>query len=96
MEAKRRIVERLIQGADLSEEALPKQEIVEIVGDHRVLIENHCGLVHYSREMICVKVRFGTLRICGSSLELARMTFEQLAVTGIIESVTIVKKEDAV
>lgn len=66
--------------------------LVELAGDHRVLIENHRGVTEYGTERICVKVKYGTLCICGCEMEVAKMTKEQLVITGRIGSVTILRR----
>jgi sporulation protein YqfC len=85
-------IERLAETADLQGEAFPGQSLVEVYGDRRVLIEHHGGVTEYGREKIRVKVRYGHLCICGSCLELARMTAEQLVITGRIDSVSIIRR----
>lgn len=88
----RYFLERLADGADLSGESLPGVPIVEIAGDHRVLIENHFGVKEYSRERITVKVKYGFVCVCGCHLELMRMTAEQLVICGRIDSVTVQRR----
>ncbi len=85
-------LERLAEDADLSMEPMPGQPIVEIAGDSRVLIENHFGVKGYSREKILIKVKYGTLCVCGCGLELLRMTREQLVVRGRIDAVTLQRR----
>lgn len=82
-------IERFAESADLQGEALPGQPLLELYGDRRVLIEHHSGVTQYSREQICVRVRYGHLSVCGCGLELARMTAGQLVITGKIESVML-------
>ena len=84
-------IERLAQQADLQGEAFPGQPLVEIYCDKRLLIENHRGVVGYSDNEICVRLKFGLLRICGSCLELAKMSHRQLVITGRIDSVHIMR-----
>lgn len=81
--------DRLTERADLWEEPLPGQPIVEVAGTERVLIENHGGVLSYSRECITVKVRFGCIQICGCGLKIRRMSREQLIVGGRIDSVSL-------
>lgn len=80
-------LERVAQAADLTTEPLPKLPLVELAGEHRVLIENHHGVIQYGCEEICVRVNYGYISILGSNLELARMTKEQLVITGRIDAV---------
>ncbi len=78
------IFQELTLGADLPGESLPRQLLVELIGDSRVLIENHCGVTAYGRNEICVKTNCGLIHICGEGLELARMSKEQLVILGNI------------
>lgn len=68
---------------------LPRQSVVEIGGDRRVLIEEHFGVQEYSRDTITVKVRYGCVTVCGGDLELTRMTREQVVICGRIDAVTL-------
>ncbi len=77
---------------DLPDEAMPFQPLIEIVGNKRVLIEHHCGITVYGSELICVKVKFGCVCVSGCSLELARMSKEQLIITGSIDSVRLERR----
>lgn len=67
--------------------------IIEIAGDQRILIENHCGVVTYGKEMIVVKVKYGSVSIAGSGLDIANMTKEQLVIFGTIQSITLHRRE---
>ena len=77
---------------DLPEEPIPVQPLVEIAGQGRVLIEHHCGVTEYRREAICVKVKFGHIRVEGRGLELSRMTRQQLIICGCIDSVRLERR----
>jgi len=89
MNQRRNIWERVVMEADLPGETLPGYPLVEIVGEERVLVENHQGVTAYSCHEICVKVRYGSLSICGNGLQLARMSRNQLVVTGRICGVSL-------
>ncbi len=92
MKQERRWLERLADGADLPGEPLPGQPLVELAGDRRVLIEHHRGVTQYSRDMICVKVRYGIVRVNGCGLELSRMSREQLVISGRIDCISVVRR----
>lgn len=85
-------MERLTDSADLSAEPLPGQPLVELAGERRVLIEHHKGVTQYTREQICVKVKFGHVRIDGCGLELNRMSKEQLIISGRIDGITLLRR----
>lgn len=84
---------RLAADPDLPGELLPGQSLVELTGDNRVLIENHRGVVEYSRCRIGIAVGFGLLQVCGHCLELARMTREMLVITGQVERIELVRRD---
>jgi len=84
---------RLTDAAQLHDEAIPHQPLVEIMNDQRVLIENHQGVVEYGTNQIRVNVRFGTVTVCGCDLELARMMKRQLIVAGRIDSVHLHRRQ---
>lgn len=85
-------LDRLTENTDLMGEPLPGQPVIEIAGEGRVLIEHHMGVREYSRERIGVKVKYGTVVICGHCLELSRMTREQLVISGRIDGVSLVRR----
>ena len=82
-------MERVTAAADLQDEPIPGLPLVEIAGDRRVLIEHHRGVTQYGSCCISVRVKFGTVVISGSHLELARMTAQQLIITGKIDCVQL-------
>ena len=73
---------------------LPGLPVVELVGERRVLIENHNGVIEYGTERISVKVKFGVICVSGCDLELAKMTRHQLVITGTIHSLMVKRKAD--
>lgn len=93
MKQRRGWIERLAESTDLQGEAFPGQPLLELYGERRVLIEHHNGVTEYGRERIRVRVKYGDLCVCGGCLELARMTAQQLVITGRIDSITLVRRK---
>ena len=93
MKKEHSFLERIADRADLSGEPIPGCPLVEIAGDHRVLVENHFGICGYCGEQISVKVKFGIIRVGGSGLELVRMTKEQLIISGRIHQISLERRE---
>ena len=85
-------VQKLADGADLHGEPLPGVPVIEIAGDHRVLIERHKGVIEYGTERIRVRVRYGVVCISGCGLELTLMTNQQLIISGQINAVTLQRR----
>lgn len=85
------IWERLACLADLKEETQPGIPLAELVGEHRILIENHCGVSAYSENEICISVSYGHIIVFGERLELANISKERLVITGSIDCIRIQK-----
>ena len=81
--------DHLAKDTELTSGIFPAQSLVEIAGESRVLLENHLGVVAYSNEEIVIKVKFGTVSVCGCGLEMIRLTMEQLVIRGRIDSVSL-------
>lgn len=86
---------RMMEQADLPSDTLPGLPVVEIAGQRRVLIENHMGVTQYGGESICVKVKFGHVRICGECLKLDGMTKGKLIIVGRIDRVDLIRRNGA-
>ena len=91
MDNKRNILERMTLAANLPGEAIPGQPLLEIIGENRILIENHLGVCRYSNSNINIKVRFGAICVCGQNLMIVHITKHQIVITGRIESVSLVR-----
>ena len=87
-----RWMEHLALKAQMEEELLPGQSVVELLSDRRVLIEQHKGVSVFSCDEICVRLKFGILQICGHELELEKMSNEMLVITGRIDSLRIIRR----
>lgn len=89
MKQQTRILRQLELRAQLSGQPLPGIPIVELAGDRRVLIENHCGVKEYSDNRVSVGVSFGSVQIQGANLEISKMSANQLVVSGVIDTVRL-------
>ena len=68
--------------------------LIEIIGNHRVLIENHRGISEYDCERITVKKQGGSISVTGESLQLAVITNERVVITGTISGVELGRREE--
>lgn len=93
MEKEHSIWERMKERTVQDSQVTPFQPIIEITGHRRVLIENHRGVVTYGKEKIIVKVNYGCVCVCGSRLELTRMSKEQLIIFGDILSISLHRRD---
>lgn len=93
MKGNRKLLGRLPVLADLPAEPMPGQSVVELLGDNRVLIERHKGVWQYSCQCISVNMTFGSVSVCGSSLELMHMSRDQMVISGRIDGISICRKD---
>ena len=89
---KKNYIRRIMDVVNLPTEPHPGVPVVEILGNCRVLIERHCGVIAYDENMIEIKTKYGQLNINGCQLQLTQMTKAQLIVSGKIFGVTLCEK----
>lgn len=82
----------LDRAADLADTTLPGVPLVEIAGYSRVLVEHHLGITEYSSNSVCLKVKFGSIRVDGCNLVISKMSKEQLVISGLIGSVSVCRE----
>ena len=75
-------------------EAVPSLRcpLTEISGNHRVLIENHNGIIAYS---ICICTAIGIIRIEGDNLEIKCISKDRVIIAGNICSVGLSQGRNA-
>lgn len=93
MKKRPHILERIIEQADLPDEVLPGQPLLELASDQRILVENHCGVTQYTKDSIHIRVNYGQLRISGKELHMCRISGSQLVITGTIQTVQVCRRE---
>ena len=86
---RRNYLRQVASVVNLHGEAVPGQTLVEIMGNQRVLIEGHLGVLAYDHNLIRVKGKNGHIRICGEKLVLTQMTKSTLVIYGRIMSVVV-------
>ena len=84
---------RLAVSSSLPSESFLKNPVIEVFGCRRVFVENHKGIAEYGCCKITVNVSYGQICVSGERLELAEMTKASLVITGIIESVNLIRKQ---
>lgn len=85
--------ERMMNQAIHSTGSALYRTIIEIAEDHRVLIENHQGVVTYGKDKIIIKTKYGSVSVCGSGLEMMHMSKEQLTIIGGIQCISLHRRE---
>ncbi len=84
--------QNMVDKVNMVDAVMPRVPLVELVGKHRVLIENHKGVTAYDTEKILVRVEYGEICVSGKNLTLAKMSKEQLVICGDLCGVTLLGK----
>lgn len=93
MEKKKNMLEWFSAGIDLPFDQIPGNFLLELLGEGRILIENHNGVREYGMEKIEIKCEFGHVTINGKDLALCHMSKEKLVIKGKINSIAIHRRK---
>lgn len=66
---------------------------LEMIGDRRLFLEHHSGILSYSDQSIDVNTPGGILRVTGRNLTLEAITGEELRIGGMVDSVEWVRSD---
>lgn len=66
-----------------------KRPLVEIIGNRRVLIENHTGITEFGNERITASNTGGNVVVTGRDLQITLISEEQIVIVGKIGSVLL-------
>ena len=80
-----------VHGDGIYAPPLPGIPVLELMGNSRVLVENHKGVIAYGDTEICVRVNGGMLTIRGCDLSLGYMSRCQLTITGCIDEIAVMR-----
>lgn len=87
---RRGFLEKTAQLLDLPGDAVAGLPLVELVGDGRLRVENHRGILAYDPREVHIGGGRMAIRVRGLDLELKVMNREELLITGQIFSVELV------
>ena len=86
MKKARLAAESLADRLDLPQDALLGSGKLTVAAGRQVFIENHCGILEYGTERICVAFDRGMVVINGAGLELVAMSGRELIIKGRLHS----------
>lgn len=71
---------------------LPKDIILDLprvtlIGNLQIYIENHKGIVEYSKTRVRINTKIGILRIMGKELMIKNIATEEIVICGSLESI---------
>lgn len=66
---------------------LPK---IIIIGNIKINITNHKGIIEYTKELIRINSKIGMIKIVGNSLEIKNVLMEEIIINGSIDKIEII------
>lgn len=87
-------IRRMADHAELLDEVLPGETVIELIGEGRVLIEGHRGVSAYSDEKVLVKMNRKIAVICGCNLKLTQMNESKLVIIGSVSAIQILRRSE--
>lgn len=87
----KKLLSRAIDAANLEADLIPGTAIIELIGNDRVLVENHISITEYTDQSVWIRMKFGSVCILGKDLIIHKMCREQLVIEGNISSIEIAK-----
>lgn len=90
-ESKKRVEYLLSHIFELPKDLVMDLPRITLLGDMQLYVENHRGIIEYTKEKICISTGIGELIINGSELALRNILPDEIAVDGRIKSIAILK-----
>ncbi|MEG1538102.1 MAG: YabP/YqfC family sporulation protein [Clostridiales bacterium] len=92
---KNKLAAAMANALELPEEVALSLPRLTLIGDGRLLAENHQGVIVYASNRIVFATVMGEVEIAGANLSLGRLSPGELTITGEIAGVTYLNKEQA-
>ncbi len=64
---------------------------ITLIGDLQLYIENHKGIVEYSKQRIRINTKSGVIRVTGKDLSIKTVITEEIIVCGYIDTIDFMK-----
>ncbi len=78
--------QKVIKSLELPEEVLLNKLQVNMISNSKITIQNHKGIICYSKEIIKINSNDGLLTINGEELNISSLITEEIIITGKIIS----------
>lgn len=90
-ESKKRVDYLLTHFLELPKDVVMDLPRITLLGDMQLYVENHRGIIEYTKEKIRISTSLGELLINGSGLVLRNIFPDEIAVDGKIEGVSFLE-----
>lgn len=90
MKNKSSLKARFTDSLNLPKDAVLDIPTITIIGNDEINIENHKGIVEYSRELLRINSKLGIVKVVGENLFIKEISQEELLLTGKIHSIEFI------
>ena len=84
---KKKVQQGFANAFEIPEDTLLNLPKITMIGNTKVLIENHMGVIEYTPEKLRIGVSFGEIVISGKKFFLKNIHSDELSLQGSIESI---------
>ncbi|TDT51099.1 sporulation protein YqfC [Fonticella tunisiensis] len=88
---KNNIKSRFADSLELPKEVVLDTPMVRITGNNEMSVENHRGIVEYSKEILRINSTLGIIKVSGSFLNIKEINQENIIISGEISSIEYIK-----
>jgi sporulation protein YqfC len=82
---------KISESLDLPKEVVLDVPNIKAVGDSEVTIENHKGIIEYSKDILRINSSLGIIKLSGKNLQIKEISQEDISITGQIYSIEFIK-----
>jgi sporulation protein YqfC len=82
---------KISESLDLPKEVVLDVPNIKAVGDSEVTIENHKGIIEYSKDILRINSSLGIIKLSGENLQIKEISQEDISITGQIYSIEFIK-----
>jgi sporulation protein YqfC len=79
----------MVHAMEIPEDLAYQEPVITMTGRRSVQIENYRSLVRYARDEVLVHTVHGSVKICGTDLEILDYTADEMHITGKISSICV-------
>ena len=85
-----KLKEGLVESLELPKDLMYGAVLVSVTGRQEILIENYRGILEYTKNHISLQTKTCRLVVHGKNLNISYYTYEELKITGLIDSIIYV------
>jgi sporulation protein YqfC len=91
MTSKNKLRSKITESLDLPKEVILDVPNIRIKGDSEVFIENHKGIIEYTKDILRLNSALGIIKINGDNLQIKEINQEDMLILGNIFIIEIIK-----